>query len=369
MSRLFVGNFSFEQAQDAGFSPSRSIARFETELACIWLAMTRSEDEILCASPFPEDYLSGMQSLGCSLPKIISPDSLSDSQATEIVPWGWTPAIRKLAQRLNVAIQVPPQDVVWQVNSRIFSHEISTELQCALPGEAIVTTLPELMPVIQKNYQQSGGWILKPNLSQAGRGQLRGNSPFLSEAQFGTVLHMLSRSKAVVVEPLLRRHFEVGCQWKITPPDESGHSQINLLGMTRLLTDEQGRYQGNSLIGVEISEPARENILNTQRAAIERIAATGYFGPVGIDAMLYWNEGHLEVRPIQDINARWTMGRMTLEWARRLGALERETNGPPGGWFHSDQPPSPDAIPLSPVMIDQTPVRCRTWWATATPVE
>ncbi|WP_437190964.1 hypothetical protein [Planctomicrobium sp. SH527] len=369
MSRLFVGNFSFEQAQDAGFSPSRSIARFEAELGCIWLAMTNPDDEILSACPFPDDYLNTMKSLGCRLPRIVSPDALQDSQATEIVPWGWTPAVRKLAQRLDIAIQAPPQEIVWQVNSRIFSHEISTELQCALPGEAIVTSLPELMPVIQKNYQQSGGWVLKPNLGQAGRGQIRGNSPFLTEGQFGTVLHMLSRGGSVVVEPLLRRHFEVGCQWEITPPDETGASQINLLGMTRLLTDEQGRYRGNCLIGVEINQAARENILSVQRSAVERIAETGYFGPVGIDAMLYWNEENLAVRPVQDINARWTMGRMTLEWAKRLGAFNTDSNKTLGGWYHADQPPAADAIPLSPAELDQIPVRCRTWWSTATPVE
>ncbi|OYW15327.1 MAG: hypothetical protein B7Z55_15100, partial [Planctomycetales bacterium 12-60-4] len=49
------------------------------------------------------------------------------------------------------------------------------------------------------------------------------------------------------------------------------------------------------------------------------LQAAGYFGPVGIDAMWYRDaNGKLACRPLQDINARWTMGRLALGWRRRF---------------------------------------------------
>jgi hypothetical protein len=54
-----------------------------------------------------------------------------------------------------------------------------------------------------------------------------------------------------------------------------------------------------------------------------RVAGTlqrlGYFGPLGIDAMRYRDDtGEIRLRPLQDLNARCTMGRLALGFARLL---------------------------------------------------
>jgi hypothetical protein len=53
-------------------------------------------------------------------------------------------------------------------------------------------------------------------------------------------------------------------------------------------------------------------------------ADLGYFGPLGIDAMRYRDrDGSVKLRPIQDVNARWTMGRLCLGHQRLLRPGER----------------------------------------------
>jgi hypothetical protein len=45
----------------------------------------------------------------------------------------------------------------------------------------------------------------------------------------------------------------------------------------------------------------------------------GYFGPLGIDAMQNRDDaGEIRLRPLQDLNARYTMGRLALGFARLL---------------------------------------------------
>jgi hypothetical protein len=55
------------------------------------------------------------------------------------------------------------------------------------------------------------------------------------------------------------------------------------------------------------------------RKVCKRMQAKGYHGPVGIDAMRYRDEsGTTKLRLIQEINARWTMGRLAAAWRRYL---------------------------------------------------
>ncbi|SFJ54605.1 hypothetical protein [Planctomicrobium piriforme] len=349
MTRLFVGNFSFEQAREAGWNPSRTLARFEAELACVWLAVMREGDELLCPLPLDADYLAHMQSLGCPKIRVMTPDQLETSQARELVPWGWTPDVRRLAEKLRIPVNAPDQETVWQANSRLFSWLLCRELSCVLPTEGFAASLTELMLLLRSNAENAGGWVIKPNLGQAGRGQLRGTVPTLTEQQFGAVLHLISRQGGVAVEPLLERVAEVGCQWEI-----KSDGTAELKGVMQLLTDARGAYLGTGTKLVEIAPPARENIVQVQAQAVERIAAGGYFGPLGIDAMVYRREGELAVRPIQDINARWTMGRVGWEWSRRLSMS--------GRWLHHPEQPEEDAAALSPEWMDGAAVRCRTWW-------
>ncbi len=355
MSRLFVGNFSFEQALDSGHSPSQSIAQFEAELACVWLAIAEEGDEILCRLPFPEAELDRLGTLGIPKAAFRSPDDIKSSSATEVVPWGWTPAIRKLSDQLRIPLTAPDHDVVCRVNSREFGFEIAKQLNVSIPGESVVRSLPELMPAIQRIHQEFGGWVIKPNHGQAGRGQLRGDGPFLSEQQFASVLHLLSKQGVVHVEPLLERIAELGAQWEIHPD-----GRVEWRGLTRLLTDSKGRYLGTAMNALEIEEAASENLMITQRQALEHISSLGYFGPVGIDVMLYRQREETLVRPLQDINCRWTMGRIGWEWNQRFGHIAGKELS--GSWLHSYEPPAPSAVALSPLELDGTPVRCRTWW-------
>ena len=99
----------------------------------------------------------------------------------------------------------------------------------------------------------------------------------------------------------------------------------------------------------------------TRRVALE-LQKLGYFGPLGIDAMIYLaSGGRVCVRPLQDVNARWTMGRLAAEW-------DREPNTGRFAFFRltSDstalerQGPS-CALPVSPTRLGEAPLHHRFW--------
>ncbi len=349
MSQLFVNNFSFEQALNPGYQPSRTVARFENELACAWLAVAEADDQILCSATISDADREALAERTGTRAELITPQQIPATKITQIIPWGWTPAVRKLASQLGVTISVPLQDAIRRVNSRQFSTEVSQQLGCALPGECVVNSLPELMPSIQRIHQQFGKWIIKPNLSQAGRGQLRGDSPYLSESQLATLLHLLSGNGVVVVEPLLDSVAELGWQWEI---HSDGRQELH--GIARLLTDEQGRYVGSHVNSIEIRTQQMENLECLHREVLQRIFSAGYFGPVGIDTMIYREGNTQRIRPLQEINARWTMGRLALAWGKRFHSS--------GKWLHSQVAPNQNSTLLSPDRLDGEQVGHRTWW-------
>jgi len=141
---------------------------------------------------------------------------------------------------------------------------------------------------------------------------------------------------------------EISGQWKI---DVDGTAQ--LIGITKLIADEQGRYRATGTNLVEIEAAARENIVQKQLQAVQILARQGYRGPVGIDAMLCREGSSVPIRPIQDINARWTMGRLGWEWGQRLRQQ--------GTWVHASNVEGP-ALAMSPETVGGIPCRCRTWW-------
>jgi hypothetical protein len=108
-----------------------------------------------------------------------------------------------------------------------------------------------------------------------------------------------------------------------------------LIGVTQLHCNERGQYRGSWF-----TEPlnAKGDISSDWQAAVdwalraaERLQDRGYFGPLGIDAMRYTLPGGaVHMRPLQDINARWTMGRLSLGWRRLL------RSGESGLWWHAD---------------------------------
>ena len=99
-------------------------------------------------------------------------------------------------------------------------------------------------------------------------------------------------------------------------------------GITPLLTDHLGTYRGSRFRGARCQFARVDEfpaVLEIVTQAARRIQQLGYFGPLGIDAMRYRTaEGQVRWRPLQDINARLTMGRLALGLERIVPELRAQ---------------------------------------------
>ncbi len=336
MPRLFLGNFRFEQ-ELAGAASSSSVV-VETELLASWLAMAEPGDAILCPEVPRQDELRLLQLLGALEIDWLRTQDLSRGrvQSLELVPWGWSSSARRFAADCGLIVDAPVAQVVQRVNSRQYRCQLEHELGIAPAGVQIATTGDELLAAIQQAtpYGHQAGWVLKAQWGMAARERMLGRGLELSASAAGWARKRLARDGCLVVEPWFERIAEAGLQLAIPR-----QGPVELIGVTPLLTDAGGQYRGSQLALPESClaqwRPAAEVALQVAG----RLQAEGYFGPLGIDALIYRDaDQQVRLRPLMDLNARYTMGRLSLGWHRLL---------PPdtcASWLHGSRSGTPSDL-------------------------
>lgn len=320
--KLFYGNFDFEAGLTGQSASAPAVRRIQAELATAWIAVADEGDAIWCPESIPPEFWDGLVAQG--LPRVIpiGPGSPVPHDA-EFVPWGWNSDAVAWARRHGLTPAPPSLDIVRAANSRRFSFTMERETGTAPTGSAACGTWEDLAARIREFGDAR--WVIKAQYSHAARERLLGNGP-PNETTEQWARKRIARDGAVYLEPWVERLAEVGVQWDLRDGEAP-----RLVGVTPLLCHPDGRYLG-SVFRSAATEPWWDEAVDGTRPVAERLARDGYFGPLGIDAMLYRDGAAQRVRPIQDINARWTMGRLSLGW-RRLPHQDAE-----GLWLHGEIP-------------------------------
>jgi hypothetical protein len=180
--------------------------------------------------------------------------------------------------------------------------------------------------------------VVKAAHGLAGQNAIRLWEPALLPAQRRWLAHALSDSRRLVVEPWLERALDFSVQLDMEP-----HG-LELRGFTGLVNDRKGQFQANwaetdyrrrlparvgALLGqapdaVRGLEWLYVEIISLLEAELRRVR---FLGPIGIDALVYRTpEGTCRLKPVVEINPRYTMGRLTVE-------LMRRASPDCGGWF------------------------------------
>lgn len=158
-------------------------------------------------------------------------------------------------------------------------------------------------------------WRLKRARGYAGRGQrvVRAPSPTAEDTRW--IEASLRDDGGLVAEPELAVEATLALHGYVSPTAEVTCGQP-----TAQHVDARGAWRGSTPVALEAGLASR--LSAAAHAAAEALAAHGYAGPWGIDALLgRWRGAPVEV-VLGELNARYTMG-----WAVGLGAWR-----PPARW-------------------------------------
>lgn len=229
----------------------------------------------------------------------------------EVLCWGHSPVQARWPGATPEGLSV-----IAEANSKQFSHELEKELGVALPGARLLHTREEFEAAIAET---DGPWVVKHPWGVSGRERIQGKAGHVETRHVGWLDRQFRKGWTLVFEPWLAVEREFSMHYSI----ETDGSAV-ALGTCLLMAGRGGTFRGNGCVsGVAPWMSAEASAVGLQVA--ERLAALGVRGPVGIDAM--WGEwaGQRVLRPLMEINARVSFGRLTLALSRWV----------PAGWSWS----------------------------------
>ena len=167
----------------------------------------------------------------------------------------------------------------------------------------------------QLEHAGDRGLTLKPRLGTSGRGRVpvRGTEDL---ERVRRELPRLARAGGVLVEPWLQRTQDLSVVLYVAPSAE-----LTLVASAELLVTQSGGYRGHRgwidargrvTSGSRHDEPMREAAASVAAAA----AREGYTGPCGIDGLVFEAEGRAWLRPVVELNARFTTGTLLAACVR-----------------------------------------------------
>ena len=244
--------------------------------------------------------------------EFISPIQLHLFQETsfqnfQLETWGWSKNSKKWAHERDMIYNPPSMAVVREVASKVFSFTNTPSLM----GSAIFHHLGEVKKWIKEGPYPK---IIKSCFGLAGRERFILKSEkdyFYFEKK---IQKTFEEGHPLIGERWVQRCVDFSTQWEITK-----NQQIVFLGATLMENDKLGKYRRT--IAGDIEElfgpfyPFFEEHLEKVKSPLALIAKKGFYGVLGLDAMIYQHPLKKENRlhPIVEINPRKTMGWLALQ--------------------------------------------------------
>ncbi|MDA1017769.1 MAG: hypothetical protein O3A00_25345 [Planctomycetota bacterium] len=349
---------------------SRRLQRLNAERAANWAICAEHGDLIWSVDFIADEFFERLEAAGLPRVRTVS----APSRDLRACPWGWDSQVAQLVADF-VSGDRPALDVVERVNSRRFSFGLECDLSTGLPWATQVDSIEDLAKAVRSIAREGCRWVAKAEFSMSARERIIGVGPQLSENESNWARRRLQHGGVLFVEPWVQILHEWGLQFEIPRLGSPA-----FLGLTRLLTDEAGRYCG-SVVACDSGNDRQyhASLVEVAQQVADRIQRLGYFGPLGIDAVVYHDpsgrNAEPQLRPIQDINARYTMGRLCLGLRRLLqpGEQARWIHGP---WptsnatddqsltreLRSTEPTARLVIATTPFAVGHQPTQHGTWF-------
>ena len=323
---VFRPNCELDQT---GQEPKKIARKMQQSLAPLMLFLSK-KDDIVISEPLSIEQLQEFQTIGIALPQFVPTyQSIKDRLLGKKKPWGWS---QKIAKELNARYCSDWTALFgksWGAKRleeyiRDYGADyISDRDTIGKSLESLEQIEEHCQKLCEKGYSRM---ILKAEYGTAGRASKRVNYP-LTETEKSWVLRIIRHQHRIVAEPELDKVLDFSIQIEVS---EKGVKQIAL---GRFETDAQGQYLGHYLgrfqqdLNRELLRFLHGNgqdklrFRRVQQQIVQIVGSSlqkaGYLGPAGIDCLIHRSaSGDYQIRPIVEVNPRYTMGRIAHEISR-----------------------------------------------------
>jgi hypothetical protein len=352
------------------FNPTKLQAQLARDLEHLPQFLCRQDDVILTSRKPSVAFLSRLKDAGFPLPEFVECEgapgfqSVTESSRTvlrqlgarklgPLRPWAWGPDSWELLQPLFASVtgeQRPPaarfNDGLARLYAKSWSANFLRQLLAkgvtgtgAFPKDCLCTEQEVGVPVRSRAEAMAAiaairtrghhPVVVKQSFGVAGSNALRLLEPDLLPAQLRWLDRAFARGQEVVVEPWLDRLADFSAQLEMTPQG------LKLFGYTGLVNDLRGQFVANyaeahhhkrvpaAVVSLFAGHPDISGRLLALYAEVfarleAELRAVDFRGPLGLDALVYRDRtGRASLKPVVEINPRYTMGRVLVELMRQ----------------------------------------------------
>lgn len=305
------------------FGSSAAIVQRMEELGCL---LAGRDDVLILKYPLDRDYAAYLTKVGLPLPTVAVPENVVPGRTTTedvldspilldrlshlagdgalLLPMATTAAEQELAGKCGLPLAVPGAATFERVNSKIYGRRLCRDAGIRpVPGHCCesVTELAEILHGYKPALEAGGRVVVKEAFGVSGKGLVVLDQP----ARADQLLRMVQRRAArtadprlhLVVEEWIGKRYDLNYQ--VTISRDGGMN----LDFIKVALTENGVHRGH-VMPAPLTRAQRGEI---ELAAVEvgkRLHADGFFGVVGVDAIV---GAYNTVYPVLEINARLNM--------------------------------------------------------------
>lgn len=307
----------FEYALSTSRSIEQNWSRHPACLQLQFLPLLYAEpQDIVAVTALPSsDYLKNLQHMRGGLektPRLALLQDIEPFQAKECLSWGPSQQVQAWANARQMVYHLPTDwKTICTVNSKAFSFLYTCLSQAAL--------IHHEQDLIHWLNHTPGPKVLKTCFGLSGNGHRHLIDSTISKELLNFCCKEWQQKRPLIGEPWLDRVEDFSTQWLIHP-----NQAIEWIGATRFETDHQGNYKGTLVGSEKILFASLQSFLEEHKSiaqkALKEIASKGFFGFIGIDALLYRHPHHQSIclYPVVEINARQTMSLVALRLQSRI---------------------------------------------------
>ncbi len=368
-------------AEGKKFNPAKHQAQLARDLENLPQFLCRQDDIVLASRKPAVEFLSRIKQAGFPLPEFVEMEWSADLRAGSTAfrdqqragsetgapmrqlatrklgslrPWAWGPDSFELLKPIFASVTGEKRadekrfsdgmarlySKAWSANflrkiisekSKIENRKSETNWLCTENETGVgVNSLDEARAAIG-NIRARGQHkiVVKQAFGVAGSNALRLLEPELLESQLRWMTNAFAHKRELVVEPWLERLQDFSVQLEMTA------NGLKLCGFTGLVNDARGQFVANfaethhhkripAKVVSQFRAPAdiSGRLLEFYDGIFERLEAelraVDFVGPIGIDAFVYRDvAGGVRLKPVVEINPRYTMGRVLVELMRQ----------------------------------------------------
>jgi uncharacterized ferritin-like protein (DUF455 family) len=316
----------------ANYVPPAPMRELAHDLSGLMAFVAKQDDVVLVKELPTRAFQAALAAAGMPLPQLVADDdaaraALAGRLVDRFEPWGNSPVAAAREARLGLSARHPtrpaPPPALFR---KTWSAALHERLSPATAASRVCADRAAVDAALA-DVLADGPAVIKAPLGASGRHMQRVSPAGLHGTQSAWVDKILAAQGAVVVEAWLEKILDLSVQLDV-PADLAAAPQV--LGVTRFLTDRRGQYVGH-VLGRKLHDltPEQRRQLAEDRCMerLTEIAAdvgralreAGHVGPAGLDALVHRQADRLRLRPVVELNPRYTMGRIALALDRRVG--------------------------------------------------